>query len=81
MPVTSSSSFTTIRRLCRSLVPRKLWAKLRSVWCEHKVRRVEKICLREMAATALLPEKPALVFRAAQGTPLRRMLLIANVMW
>jgi hypothetical protein len=42
---------------------------------------VEKICLREMAATALLPEKPALVFRAAQGTPLRRMLLIANVMW
>jgi len=78
---TPQAMLDAIRKFVRALFPRKFWAKLRSVWCEHKVRRVEEICLQEMAATALLPVKQPIAFSATKGAPLRRMVLIADVMW
>lgn len=70
-----------LRAICRSMVPRSLWDKLRACWATHKVRRVEEICLREMVAAS--EHSPSLSVAPTQAgrSPLRRILLIADVMW
>ena len=65
----------------RALVPSFLWEYLRTKTNARKVRQVEDVCLREMVRVSAAPTvaKPAL--RTLYGTPLRRMLIIADVMW
>ena len=70
-----------IRKIARLLFPKKLWVKLRSLDRTKKIRKLEEICLREMVATALMPAKPEQKFETKSGAPLRRILLIADVMW
>lgn len=73
----------SIRLLIRTLVPRDLWEGIRAAWNRRRIREVEEICLREMvrASAASAECLPAGMPARIKGAPLRRMLLIADVMW
>lgn len=67
-----------IRQFVRSLVPRGLWENVRAAWNRRRILQVEEICLHEMVKAAGSAESPP---SKLKGGPLRRILLIADVMW
>lgn len=81
MKSAKSSTRAVLRKIVRTLFPKSLWAKLRSIKSQQNILKLEEICLREMVAAATEPAKPERTFAASPGTPLRRILLIADVMW
>lgn len=75
--------FKLIRLLTRALVPRYIWERIRAAWNRQRIGKVEEICLREMvraSAASAIPQ-PTGIPALSKGAPLRRILLIADVMW
>ena len=71
----------TAKRLIRSLVPHLLWEELRASRNARKVRHVEEICLRQMVRVSQSTTPVPSPARLSKGSPLRRMVIISDVMW
>lgn len=73
----------SIRLLIRALIPRGLWERLRAIRNHRRIHRVEEVCLREMVHSSAVTKSPTPTREPTlqNGAPLRRMVLIADVMW
>lgn len=73
--------FRVIIRLVRAIIPAGIWERIRAPRIRYRALQVEEICIHEMvASSATLHPAPPLANKAV-GTPLRNMVLIADVMW
>lgn len=74
------SALQACKRLFRLLVPNGFWQWLRSVRNHRRIMRLESVCMRSMIHASEQP--PAEIsFAPSPRPPLRRILLIADVMW
>lgn len=67
--------------LADAIIPEFLWSRIKAMRIRQRALQVEQICLHEMVASSstIHPSPPCP--NTETGAPLRRMVLIADVMW
>lgn len=63
------------------MIPSKIWGQLRAFRNRRRIAEVERICLSQTVEASKPPLPGGHQRPLAKGEPLRRMLLIADVMW
>lgn len=68
-------------QLARAIIPGFLWARIQALRIRQRALQVEQICLQEMVESSnnIHPSPPSQ--NLVNAAPLRRMVLIADVMW